>query len=99
VLDLGIVAEDGGIEECWEHDRGAGVDRPPACPAAVRRVARAAHLDRTRAVTSEHTVISFLVKVPVLSEQMTETAPRVSTAGRRRMIASSPPCAARRSRA
>ena len=32
-------------------------------------------------------VISFLVSVPVLSEQMTVTEPSVSTAGRRRMIA------------
>ncbi len=33
------------------------------------------------------TVISFLVSVPVLSEQTTRVLPRVSTAGRRRMIA------------
>jgi hypothetical protein len=39
------------------------------------------------AVTAARTVISLRVRVPVLSEQMTETEPRVSTAGRRRMIA------------
>ena len=33
------------------------------------------------------TVISFLVSVPVLSEQITVTEPSVSTAGRRRMMA------------
>ncbi len=33
------------------------------------------------------TVISFRVSVPVLSEQMTVVQPRVSTAGRRRMMA------------
>jgi hypothetical protein len=32
-------------------------------------------------------VISFVVSVPVLSEQMTVTEPRVSTAGRRRTMA------------
>ena len=33
------------------------------------------------------TVISLRVSVPVLSEQITETEPSVSTAGRRRMMA------------
>ncbi len=33
------------------------------------------------------TVISLRVRVPVLSEQMVVTEPRVSTAGRRRIIA------------
>jgi hypothetical protein len=38
-------------------------------------------------VTAETTIISIRVRVPVLSEQMRETEPRVSTAGRRRMMA------------
>ena len=33
------------------------------------------------------TIISLRVRVPVLSEQITLTEPRVSTAGRRRMMA------------
>ena len=38
-------------------------------------------------MTTDVTIISMSVSVPVLSEQMRETEPRVSTAGRRRMIA------------
>ena len=38
-------------------------------------------------MATEATVISFLVKVPVLSEQMIETEPRASIAGSRRTIA------------
>ena len=36
---------------------------------------------------AETTIISMSVSVPVLSEQIRETEPRVSTAGRRRMMA------------
>jgi hypothetical protein len=39
------------------------------------------------AVTADTTIISISVSVPVLSEQIRETEPRVSTAGRRRMMA------------
>ena len=39
------------------------------------------------AVTADTTIISMSVSVPVLSEQIRETEPRVSTAGRRRMMA------------
>jgi hypothetical protein len=38
-------------------------------------------------VTAEVTIISMSVRVPVLSEQIRETEPNVSTAGRRRTIA------------
>ena len=38
-------------------------------------------------VHTSRTVIWFLVRVPVLSEQITEAQPRVSTAGRRLMMA------------
>ena len=38
-------------------------------------------------MTIRRAVISLRVKVPVLSEQMTEVAPSVSTAGRRRITA------------
>jgi hypothetical protein len=38
-------------------------------------------------VTTVRTVISFLVRVPVLSEAITVAEPRVSTAGSRRTIA------------
>jgi len=41
----------------------------------------------TSLVTKATTLISFFVKVPVLSEQMTVTLPRVSTAGNARMMA------------
>ena len=55
---------------------------------AVRLVARAADLEHVaRRRRSLRTVISFRVRVPVLSEQMTVTEPSVSTAGRRRMMA------------
>ena len=39
------------------------------------------------AVATDTTIISMSVSVPVLSEQIRDTEPRVSTAGRRRMIA------------
>ena len=39
------------------------------------------------AVAADTTIISIKVKVPVLSEQIRDTEPRVSTAGRRRIIA------------
>ena len=39
------------------------------------------------AVTAETTIISISVSVPVLSEQIRDTEPSVSTAGRRRMMA------------
>ena len=39
------------------------------------------------AVTADTTIISISVSVPVLSEQMRDTEPRVSTAGSRRMMA------------
>jgi hypothetical protein len=39
------------------------------------------------AVATETTIISIRVSVPVLSEQMRDTEPSVSTAGRRRMMA------------
>jgi hypothetical protein len=39
------------------------------------------------APAAETTIISIRVRVPVLSEQIRETEPRVSTAGRRRMMA------------
>ena len=39
------------------------------------------------AVTADTTIISISVSVPVLSEQMRDTEPSVSTAGRRRMMA------------
>jgi hypothetical protein len=39
------------------------------------------------AVTTVRTVISLRVSVPVLSEQITDTAPSASTAGRRLMMA------------
>jgi hypothetical protein len=38
-------------------------------------------------VTADTTIISIKVKVPVLSEQIRETEPSVSTAGRRRTMA------------
>ncbi len=38
-------------------------------------------------MTTDVTIISIRVSVPVLSEQMRDTEPRVSTAGRRRMMA------------
>ena len=38
-------------------------------------------------MTADTTIISIKVKVPVLSEQIRETEPRVSTAGSRRMMA------------
>ena len=38
-------------------------------------------------MTAETTIISIRVRAPVLSEQIRETEPRVSTAGRRRMMA------------
>ncbi len=38
-------------------------------------------------MTTDVTIISIKVSVPVLSEQMRETEPSVSTAGRRRMMA------------
>jgi len=38
-------------------------------------------------VTADTTIISIKVSVPVLSEQIRETEPRVSTAGSRRMMA------------
>ena len=38
-------------------------------------------------MTADVTIISISVSVPVLSEQMRETEPSVSTAGRRRMMA------------
>jgi P-type E1-E2 ATPase len=38
-------------------------------------------------VTAETTIISMSVSVPVLSEQIRDTEPRVSTAGKRRMMA------------
>mmetsp|Transcript_25690 Transcript_25690/g.46523 ORF Transcript_25690/g.46523 Transcript_25690/m.46523 type:complete len:280 (-) Transcript_25690:749-1588(-) len=52
--------------------------RSVLCTSKRRRV-----LEMTKAVRD----ISFLVSVPVLSEQMTVTDPRVSTAGRARMMA------------
>jgi hypothetical protein len=39
------------------------------------------------AVTAETTIISMSVSVPVLSEQIRDTDPSVSTAGNRRMMA------------
>ena len=38
-------------------------------------------------MAADTTIISISVSVPVLSEQIRDTEPRVSTAGRRRMIA------------
>ncbi len=38
-------------------------------------------------MTADTTIISMSVKVPVLSEQMRDTEPRVSTAGSCRMMA------------
>ncbi|MDT4839278.1 hypothetical protein FQZ97_730640 [compost metagenome] len=38
-------------------------------------------------MAAETTIISISVRVPVLSEQIRDTEPRVSTAGRRRMMA------------
>ena len=38
-------------------------------------------------MTAEATIISMSVSVPVLSEQILDTDPSVSTAGRRRMMA------------
>ena len=49
--------------------------------------ARANCCSLASARTTSCAVISFLVSVPVLSEQITVTAPSVSTAGSRRMIA------------
>ena len=42
---------------------------------------------RPRAVTTVRTVISFLVRVPVLSEAITVAEPKVSTAGSLRTMA------------
>ena len=54
----------------------------------MRVVADAADLEHVvAAMAMLRTVISFLVTVPVLSEQITVTEPSVSTAGRRRMMA------------
>ncbi len=39
------------------------------------------------AVTADTTIISIKFRVPVLSEQIRETEPKVSTAGKRRMMA------------
>jgi hypothetical protein len=38
-------------------------------------------------VTADTAIISISVRVPVLSEQMRDTEPSVSTAGSRRMMA------------
>ena len=46
-----------------------------------------AKVTRPLAVTTDRTVISFLVKVPVLSEAITVADPRVSTAARWRTMA------------
>jgi hypothetical protein len=54
---------------------------------AARRVARAADLEVLAGGDNSRTVISSLVSVPVLSEQITEVLPSVSTAGSRRISA------------
>jgi hypothetical protein len=62
--------------------------RPAVLPdIAFRCVALALMVYAASAVTAEATIISMRVSVPVLSEQIRETEPRVSTAGRRRMMA------------
>ena len=51
------------------------------------RIAIADDLVRPSAVTADTTIISISVSVPVLSEQMRDTEPSISTAGSRRMMA------------
>jgi hypothetical protein len=62
----------------------AGLAVPAARPG---RVARAGTTNRCALVTTEATIISLRVSVPVLSVQITETEPSVSIAGRRRTMA------------
>ena len=90
VAQLGIVAEERGparsssVRSSARIDRAAGLE----VEAALRRVADAGdRRSAASAVIDLRTVISLRVSVPVLSEQMTETEPSVSTAGRRRMMA------------
>ena len=85
-----VVAEQA---ESGRAPRGRGmvgrIERP-RCRAGRRRAARSQIPVASKlllAVTTERTVISLRVSVPVLSEQMTDTEPKVSTAGRRRMMA------------
>ena len=62
----------------------------PVRPARTRRPARSRCPTRrcaARPRKSRRTVISFLVSVPVLSEQITDVLPSVSTTGRRRTSA------------
>ena len=64
-----------------------------SCASAPRPPAHSRFRRRSRhcpAAASDAAIISFRVRVPVLSEQITETEPRVSMAGSRRTMAFAP---------
>ena len=81
-----------GSPICVAVPSGAKVTVPSQQSAAVRTSVRAAASPESTAPAAPSryafcSVMRFCVSVPVLSEQITEALPSVSTAGRRRMIA------------
>ena len=80
--EFGVVAKHGNAAHEREHRILAGRRLPIFLDFALGRVAVTGDLDmRISAVMADTTIISIKVSVPVLSEQIRDTDPSVSTAG------------------